>query len=81
MDNVTQYKKATNWGTGYEGTIANNCRYLLVIFNIFKPKKLQYLQLITGWVQAVVSYCQTKSIPLNSINSSIVYIRVVKSIL
>ena len=42
MDNVTQYKKATNWGTGYEGTIANNCRYLLVIFNIFKPKKLRY---------------------------------------
>ncbi len=31
---------------GYEGTTADYCIYLLVIFNIFKPQNCRYLQRI-----------------------------------
>jgi hypothetical protein len=36
--------------SGYEETIAKNCRYHLLIKNIFRPKKLRLLQRITGWL-------------------------------
>jgi len=43
---VTQMTEEKIVSFAYEGTIVNNCIYLLGNQNIFEPKKLRYLQLM-----------------------------------